>query len=68
MSQASPYNARPNKRWGWGPVGGMGRFGGGWEFCLGVRAGSWTSWYLELGLGMVRLSTHPPHSFKELRR
>lgn len=46
------------ERWGWNPLSlkGMGRFGGGWAFKLGVSASSsLRDWVFDLGLGSVRV-------------
>jgi hypothetical protein len=46
------------ERWGWNPlkVKGMGRFGGGWAFKLGITVSeSLTDWVLDLGIGSIRV-------------
>ena len=41
-------------RYGWGTVPGMGRFGGGWQYKLGVTAGGRTV-MLDLLFGSIRI-------------
>lgn len=44
-------------RYGWKPEGGMGRFGAGWEWCLGVEiGGSGRTAIINLLYGLVRVS------------
>ncbi len=59
-----PWQIRPNfwanpegtsgKPWGWFNVGGMGRFGGGWSFKLGIVAGR-TSVIIDLVFGSIHI-------------
>lgn len=47
------------EKYGWNPlsVKGMGRFGGGWAFKLGITiSSSFRSWVLDLGIGSIRVS------------
>ena len=56
---ASNVDKTTGKRYGWNPfkVKGMGRFGGGWAFRLGVTiGGSLTDWVFNLGLGSIRIT------------
>lgn len=41
--------------YGWRGTPGMGRFGGGWNWCVGFRAGG-SSIILELLIGMITIS------------
>jgi hypothetical protein len=44
--------------YGWNPfsVKGMGRFGGGWAFKLGITVDrTATEWIIELGIGAIRI-------------
>jgi hypothetical protein len=43
------------RKYGWKKVGGMGRFGGGWEYCLGIDIGG-TTVILKLIFGMLRIT------------
>ena len=50
------------ERYGWNPfsVKGMGRFGGGWAFKLGVTvSSSLRDWVIDLGLGSLRIQIKP---------
>ena len=53
----NPHNPPP-KKYGWGRVPGMGRFGGGWQYQLGIDIGRWNSFILNLIWGSIRVS--PP--------
>lgn len=46
------------KPWGWGKCDGMGRFGGGWDYKLGVMIGS-RSFILDILLGTIRIERTP---------
>jgi len=47
---------QPNRtNYGWKPLGGMGRFGGGWNFKLGIAIGE-NSMVLDLIFGMIRIN------------
>lgn len=46
---------RVGQRYGWKPTRGTGRFGGGWNWSLGFRAGS-TTVILELLFGIIRIT------------
>lgn len=48
-----------HQKWGWNPfkVKGMGRFGGGWAFKLGITASSnLKDWVIDLGIGSIRIN------------
>lgn len=58
-SWANAVDETVGKRWGWNPfsVKGMGRYGGGWSFKLGITvSGSLRDWVISFGLGEVRIS------------
>lgn len=46
---------RKMERYGWRGTDGMGRFGGGWNWCLGFRIGG-SSIYIELLWGAITIS------------
>lgn len=48
------------KPYGWRGSDGMGRFGGGWNWCLGFRIGG-SSIYIELLVGAITISWYKPH-------
>lgn len=56
-----PFWANPDgktgTKWGWNPMadGGMGRFGGGWKWKLGIACGG-REIILDLILGSIRIS------------
>lgn len=55
---ASDLDKTTGQKYGWNPfsVKGMGRFGGGWAFKLGVQvSASMTDWVFDLGLGSIRV-------------
>ena len=52
-----PGAVKIGERYGWKPAGGMGRFGGGWNWSLGIRASA-TTIYMELLFGSIQLSWH----------
>jgi hypothetical protein len=54
---ASHIDKTAGERYGWNPfkVKGMGRFGGGWAFKLGVDV-SLRDWVFYLGIGSIRVT------------
>jgi hypothetical protein len=50
-----PWNDGFNWKGRTGLRSGLGRFGGGWNFCLGIEIGS-NSAIINLGLGLIRIS------------
>ena len=57
---ASELDRTTGEKWGWNPlkVKGMGRFGGGWAFSLGIAVSkTGRDIVLELGLGSIRIRT-----------
>ena len=55
---ASDVDGSTGKKWGWNPlnVSGMGRFGGGWAFKLGITASKQLDYFIvDLGLGSFRV-------------
>ena len=58
----SPHSSHGDtalSKWGWKPIPGMGRFGGGWHYTFGVQVGSRTV-ILNLIFGMVRIEIRRP--------
>lgn len=57
-SHTDSWYKKNKGRWGWGPVPGMGRFGGGgWQWELGFRMGANTATVVfNLLFGSVRIS------------
>lgn len=51
--------AKPGLTWGWGRVPGMARFGGGWDWKLGVSIGG-REIIADLLLGSVRVTLEAP--------
>lgn len=54
---------KPGEKYGWGQPDGMGRFGGGWNYCLGFETGGWKREYgitimINLLIGMVMVTYH----------
>lgn len=56
---SDPKTEKAGTRYGWKGTPGMGRFGGGWNWCLGFRLGGKTI-YIELLIGAIRISWYPP--------
>ncbi len=52
--------SKPGDRWGWRVPDGMGRFGGGWSFKLGIMIGS-RSAIIDLLFGSVRIAVEKKH-------
>lgn len=55
---SDPKTEKAGTKYGWRGTPGMGRFGGGWNWCLGFRAGGKTI-YLELLVGAISISWYP---------
>lgn len=56
---SDPKTEGAGTRYGWKGTPGMGRFGGGWNWCLGFRAGG-KSIYIELLVGAISISWYKP--------
>jgi hypothetical protein len=55
------------EKWGWGTnLGGMGRFGGGWCWKLGIQA-SGTLWIIDLIWGSIHFTTKDPEIDRQER-
>lgn len=52
------------EKWGWRPRGGMGRFGGGWNWKLGIAIGSKTI-IIALLFGIIRVQRGMPSVVKK---
>lgn len=59
ISHPCVLDPRKAAKYGWLPRGGMGRFGGGWEWKLGIDA-STTCIILNLLVGAIRISWYKP--------
>lgn len=56
---ANHADGSTTERWGWNPfrLKGMGRFGGGWAFKLGITTSrDMRDWIFDLGLGSIRVT------------
>jgi hypothetical protein len=56
---ASNSDKTAGQKWGWNPfrVKGMGRFGGGWAFKLGITvSSSLRDFVIDLGIGSIRVT------------
>lgn len=53
-----PKTEKVGAKYGWMPTGGMGRFGGGWKWSLGINVGGSTV-ILDLLFGSIRFSIKP---------
>lgn len=56
---ASNLDKTTGQKYGWNPfaVKGMGRFGGGWAFKLGITgSSSLRDWVIDLGFGSIRIT------------
>lgn len=49
------WSHNPNDKWGWGKVSRFARFGGGWDYKLGIDIGSNTI-IINLIIGNIRIS------------
>lgn len=55
---SDPKTEGAGTKYGWRGTPGMGRFGGGWNWCIGFRVGS-KSVYIELLVGAISISWYP---------
>jgi hypothetical protein len=62
-SWANNADKTNGETYGWNPfnVRGMGRFGGGWAFKLGIQVSeSCRDWIISIGLGEIRIQFKKP--------
>lgn len=69
----SSYAEKEMDKWGWKATDGMGRFGGGWNYCFGFRTSGYSKrWgftlYLELLFGTVSLRYRTAEAAKDFIR